>query len=110
VPRDTAGRADDPVHEAGWGPRGLDGPEEADGVLESRQLPPALGAGVEVSVERATLLARERVVQPGRELLARLVAAHGKNRRSLSLRSMRARCRRERTVPTGTSSAAAISS
>ena len=50
------------------------------------------------STSRA-LVRGERLVEEGGERFARVVAGHGRKRSSLSLRSVRARCRRERTVP-----------
>ena len=85
--------------------------EQAHRLPEPLELPPALGAIVHVALHGHALLARERIVQERREELARVVVAgHRKKRSILSLRSIRARCSRERTVPSSRSRAWAISS
>ena len=68
------------------------------------ELAPALGTALEVRVDQAPLVRGEGLVQIGRQRVARLVAGHGRNRSSFSFRSARARCRRERTVPSSRSS------
>src|SRR5438046_1721151 len=49
-------------------------------------------------VDGAARVRVERLVQQGRKQLASLVTGHGRNRSSFSLRSIRARCRREGTA------------
>src|SRR5205823_5052240 len=69
----------------------------------------AVGARPQVLLHAGSLGGRGLAVDPGREELTRVLAAHEKNRSSLSFRSIRARCSRERTVPGSSSSARAIS-
>src|SRR5262249_55971255 len=99
-----------PVDESGGRVNGAEASQEGHRLPELLQLPSAICARGQVSVERGALRDGERVVQQGGELLARVVARHGKNRSSFSLKSSRARWSRERTVPTGSSSTSAISS
>ena len=100
--------------------RRLEG-QGGDGALGCPQALDAGGAdraGEEVLGHPGRLLARQRVVDVGREELvldvpvghALLSRMFGSRRSSSACRLMRARARRERTVPTGTSRPSAISS
>ena len=109
VPRLRAGRHH-PVDEADRRPGGRHRAQEADGVREAIPLARALGTGRQMRVDGRTLLGRQRVVHAGREQVTDLLARHGSHRSSLALRSSRARCRRERTVFSGSPRTSAISS
>src|SRR6266850_6074282 len=84
--------------------------QQRDGVPEALELAPALGARRQVAVEGGALVGPEGPVDQRRERLARVVAGHDRNRSSFSFRSIRARCSLDLTVPSSSSSAAAISS
>jgi hypothetical protein len=60
---------------------------QRDRVAEALELAPAVGARRQVRVQRGPLVRRERVVDQRRELFARVVTIHGKNRSSFSRRS-----------------------
>ncbi len=110
VPRARPGRLEHAIDEPDGRVDRLDTMEQGHRLLEPGQLPAALGAAVQMGRHLAPLLGREGVVQVGGEALARVVARHGRKRSSLSRRSARARCNRERTVPSSRSSTSAISS
>src|SRR5262249_59478745 len=84
--------------------------EGGHGGAEALELPAPVGARRESGLDRGALGRREGVVDESGERVARVSAGHGKNRSSLSLRSSRARWRRERTVPSSSPRTSAISS
>src|SRR5437870_6586797 len=83
---------------------------QRDGVPETLELAPTVGARRQMRVELGALRRIERVVDQRRELFARVVAGHGRNRSSFSRKSIRARWSLDLTVPSSSSSASAISS
>src|SRR5215472_5321911 len=91
-------------------PRPLHAGEERGGRAKPVELATAVGTARQVRLDLGVLGRVERLVHQRGEKPPRLVAGHGRNRSSLSLRSMRARWSRERTVPSSRESTEAISS
>ena len=98
------------VDEAGGSVRGLDRLHERHRALEPDPLALALRARRQMRVQLRLLGGAQRVVGASGEEVARVLAGHGRKRSSFALSSMRARCRRERTVPSSRPSASEISS
>ena len=110
IPRHRTHLRHDAIDEAHGGPGSLDTGEEPRGGTKPVDLAAAVGATYQVRLDPRALASIERLVQQRGEKLPRLVAGHGRKRSSLSLRSIRARWSRERTVPSSRESTVAISS
>jgi len=110
MPGDGTHRIEDTRGESCRRPRPLDKLEEGDGGAEAAELARAIGTPGEMGGEGGVLLDGQGLVDPAGKPVPRVVAAHGRKRSSLSLRSIRARCSRDRTVPGSRPSAVAISS
>src|SRR5215472_8168086 len=105
-----AGRLKHAVDEACGRSGSAERVQEPDRAGETIKFARALGALGEMRGERGVIIEWQRFVHPLAEPFTGLIARHVKKRSSLSLRSIRARCSRERTVPSSRSSAPAISS
>ena len=84
--------------------------QRADGSAKTIQLEAALRAGRQVRLDLHAWMGLERLVEQVGEPFAGVVTGHERKRSILSFRSMRARCRRDFTVPSSSPSARAISS
>ena len=91
IPGHGAGRRHHPIDEAHRRPWTLDAREERDGRAQPLELAPALGAAVEVGSDLGPFRRAQSLVEKFGQLLARVVAVHGRKRSSLPLRSVRAR-------------------
>ena len=110
VPRHRPSGGEHPIDEADRCACVGHGVEHAQHSRQALQLGRALGAPCEMALHGGALGGRQLAIEQGRMELAILGAGHVRYRSSFSLRSSRARCSRDRTVPSSRPSAAAISS